>query len=54
MPTIFFSWQSDPPNSFNRNFIESALKRAIKQLAGDTEIVEAQRDIELPSRGTPS
>jgi predicted nucleotide-binding protein len=26
---IFYSWQSDSPNSTNRNFIQDALERAI-------------------------
>lgn len=47
MPTLFFSWQSDLPNSTNRNFIEKALKQAIKEIARDTEVVKAQREIEL-------
>jgi len=30
--TIFYSWQSDLPNNSNRGFIESCLKKAIKQI----------------------
>ena len=30
--TIFYSWQSDLPNISNRGFIESCLKKAIKQV----------------------
>jgi hypothetical protein len=32
MITIFYSWQSDLPNSTNRGFIEACLKKAIKNL----------------------
>lgn len=32
MITIFYSWQSDLPNSTNRGFIEVCLKKAIKNL----------------------
>jgi hypothetical protein len=31
--TIFYSWQSDLPNNSNRGFIESCLKKTIKDLA---------------------
>ncbi|HLO53139.1 MAG TPA: hypothetical protein VK169_02565 [Saprospiraceae bacterium] len=30
--TIFYSWQSDLPNNSNRGFIESCLKKTIKQI----------------------
>jgi hypothetical protein len=30
--TVFFSWQSDLPNSTNRGFIEKALKDAAEKL----------------------
>ena len=33
--TIFYSWQSDLPNSVNRGFIEDCLQRAIKELQAD-------------------
>jgi hypothetical protein len=32
MYTIFYSWQSDLPNSTNRGFIEESIKKAIKSL----------------------
>lgn len=35
--TIFFSWQSDLPNSANRNYIEKCLKQAVKSLKTDVE-----------------
>lgn len=31
--TIFYSWQSDLPNNSNRGFIESCLKKTVKDLA---------------------
>lgn len=30
--TIFYSWQTDSPNSTNRSFIESCLEKAIKKI----------------------
>ena len=33
--TIFYSWQSDTPASITRNFIEDALKKAIKRVNKD-------------------
>jgi hypothetical protein len=35
--TVFYSWQSDLPNSINRSFIGDALRRAVTSL-GDLEI----------------
>jgi hypothetical protein len=42
--TVFFSWQTDTPTREGRNFIEKALKNAIKKLACDTELEEAIRE----------
>lgn len=42
--TVFFSWQTDTPTREGRNFIEKALKNAIKKLASDTEVEEAIRE----------
>jgi hypothetical protein len=36
--TVFYSWQSDLPNSTNRGFIEDCLERAIKELKADPEL----------------
>jgi len=45
MPTsVFFSWQSDRLGKDCRNFIEDALKAAIKNLAQDIELQRAVRD----------
>ena len=30
--TIFFSWQSDLPNSYNRNLIENVIKSTLKKI----------------------
>lgn len=38
MQTIFYSWQSDLPNSTNRGFIEDCLQRAIKDIRADEEL----------------
>ena len=40
---LFFSWQSDTPNTTNRSFIESCLEQAIGQLKTDAEIEPADR-----------
>jgi hypothetical protein len=40
---IFYSWQSDINNKFNRNFIKDCLERAIKQLSQELEIEDALR-----------
>ena len=46
--TVFFSWQSDRPQREGRNFIENALKIAIKHLSQDVELEESIReDIQL-------
>ena len=36
--TVFYSWQSDLPNTSNRGFIEKALKKAVKEIADDESI----------------
>ncbi|MBI1903658.1 MAG: hypothetical protein HYS13_21355 [Planctomycetia bacterium] len=36
--TVFYSWQSDLPNSTNRSFIEDCLERAIKELRADEHL----------------
>ena len=41
--TIFYSWQTDSAPSANRSFIEDALKRAIKKLKADAEVVNSMR-----------
>jgi len=35
---IFYSWQSDLPNRTNRSFIETALKKAVKNIRDDDSI----------------
>lgn len=35
---IFYSWQSDLPNSTNRGFIQRALEQAAKDIRGDDSI----------------
>lgn len=40
---IFYSWQNDIENKFNRNFIKDCLEHAIKQLNQEFEIEEALR-----------
>jgi len=45
--TIFYSWQSDISNKINRNFIEEALKKAIKKIGQEITVQEALRDEEI-------
>lgn len=42
--TVFYSWQSDTPSNVNRNFIEKALKEALKRLRSDAELDSPLRD----------
>ena len=44
---VFYSWQSDILNSINRNFIEEALKKAIKEVGKDLQVQMALRDDKL-------
>ena len=37
-PTVFYSWQSDLPNSTNRTFIETALEKAAKSIRDELAI----------------
>ena len=49
---VFYSWQSDLPGKTNRNFIEDALKRAIKKVNKDGEVqLEAAPDRD--TKGVP-
>jgi hypothetical protein len=41
--TIFYSWQSDLPNKTNRSFIQTALEKAIEEIAGNTDLENADR-----------
>lgn len=40
---IFWSWQSDTPPAIGREFVKSALKDAIEQLAEEMDLSEAER-----------
>jgi hypothetical protein len=54
--TVFYAWQADTPPATCRNFIESALQRALKQIANDAVIEPAIReDLELDkdTKGVP-
>jgi len=50
--TIFYSWQSDLPNSTNRGFIQDALERAAKILRSD-ESVRVEPVIDRDTQNTP-
>jgi hypothetical protein len=54
MPThdIFYSWQSDLPNSTNRGFIEDCLNRAIKEVQACEEL-KLDPCLERDTRGVP-
>lgn len=49
---IFYSWQSDLPNSTNRNFIEDALKKAVKNIGKD-ETIELEASIDRDTQSIP-
>jgi hypothetical protein len=40
---VFYSLQSDSPNSINRTFIENAIKEAIKSINEEVDFQEAVR-----------
>lgn len=50
--TIFYSWQSDLPNSTNRGFIEDCLGRAIKEVKADEEL-ELDPCLDRDTAGVP-
>ena len=54
---IFYSWQSDLPNSTNRNFLENILKQSIKAVATDVGFAAAERDegleLDKDTKGVP-
>ena len=45
--TVFYSWQTDTPSKVNRNFIEEALKGALKQINTDGDVVRSPRGAEV-------
>jgi hypothetical protein len=53
--SVFFSWQSDTPTEWGRNFIERALTAAKEKLVEDLEIDPAIRDagmiVDMDTRG---
>lgn len=53
MSTIFYSWQSDLPNSTTRGFIKDALQKAIKELNKDPVFVDAPRELDADTAGVP-
>jgi hypothetical protein len=52
MAIIFYSWQSDLPNSTNRAFIETALEKAAKSIRRD-ESIEVEPVIDRDTRNVP-
>jgi hypothetical protein len=44
---VFFSWQSDTPNSVGRSMIEACLERAIGTLQADADIDLADRELAI-------
>jgi len=55
--TLFYSWQSDCPNSTNRTFIEDALEKAIKEVSTNISIENAERNetlaLDKDTQGVP-
>ena len=47
--TIFFSWQADTPNEVGRSFLKKVLEEVCKDLASETTLDEAHRDISVDS-----
>jgi hypothetical protein len=45
--TVFYSWQSDCPPRTNRNFIEDALKRALRKINTEADVVSSARDVSV-------
>lgn len=41
---IFYSWQSDLPNKYNRNFIKSCIEKAVKDANRNDNCLEVDRD----------
>lgn len=46
---VFFSWQSDTPTKTGRYFIKKSLELACKEIACDTRVDEADRDLSVES-----
>lgn len=44
---VFYSWQSDLENKYNRGFIKGALEKAIKTVNANLEIQESEREVEV-------
>jgi hypothetical protein len=49
---VFYSWQSDLPNSTNRSFIETALQKATKSIRNDDSI-EVDPVVDRDTYGVP-
>ncbi|MBD2104947.1 hypothetical protein [Leptolyngbya sp. FACHB-261] len=49
---VFYSWQSDLPNSTNRGFIEKALENAVKSIRND-ESIEVEPVVDRDTTGVP-
>jgi hypothetical protein len=49
---IFYSWQSDRPNSVNRNLIQDALQQAIDRIRGDDHI-QVDPVLDRDTQGVP-
>ena len=49
---VFYSWQSDLPNSSNRSFIEKALQDAVKSIRND-DYIEVEPVVDRDTAGVP-
>lgn len=52
MPTVFYAWQSDTPNSVNRGFIRKALDEAVAAL-NQGIAVEESLEVDQDTQGVP-
>jgi hypothetical protein len=50
--TLFYSWQSDTPSGVNRNFIKSAIEKALKNVNINLNVEEALR-LDQDTKGVP-
>lgn len=50
--TVFYSWQSDLPNSTNRSFIENALREAVRAIHDD-ESIRVEPVLDRDTTGVP-
>lgn len=51
---IFWSWQSDTPPKFNKNFVKAALEQALVTVSANLDLSEADRpELDHDTKGEP-